>query len=145
MKIILLEDIKKKGKKGDVLEVKDGYGNFLINDSKAILASTNNLSKLNKDNEKKQIEKEREIARCEKIKTKIEKEIFDFKVKTGVNDKVFGSISAKQIAEALLSKGYQIDKKNIKIESPLTSLGCHYVKVILEKSVIAQVKIQLVK
>ena len=145
MKIILLEDIKKKGKKGEVLNVKDGYGNFLINEKKAILASSNNLNKLNKDNEKKLQEKELEIAKCIKIKEKLEKEIFNFKVKVGTNDKVFGSISAKQIASILKDKGYVVDKKNIKIDIPLTSLGIHFVSIVLEKSVIAKVKIQLVK
>lgn len=145
MKIILLEDIKKKGKKGEVLNVKDGYGNFLINEKKAILASSNNLNKLNKDNEKKLQEKELEIAKCIKIKEKLEKEIFNFKVKVGTNDKVFGSISAKQIASILKDKGYVVDKKNIKIDNPLTSLGIHFVSIVLEKSVIAKVKIQLVK
>ena len=145
MKIILLEDIKKKGKKGEVLNVKDGYGNFLINEKKAILASSNNLNKLNKDNEKKLQEKELEIAKCIKIKEKLEKEIFNFKVKVGANDKVFGSISAKQIASILKDKGYVVDKKNIKIDTPLTSLGIHFVSIVLEKSVIAKVKIQLVK
>ena len=145
MKIILLEDIKKKGKKGEVLNVKDGYGNFLINEKKAILASSNNLNKLNKDNEKKLQEKELEIAKCIEIKEKLEKEIFNFKVKVGTNDKVFGSISAKQIASILKDKGYVVDKKNIKIDIPLTSLGIHFVSIVLEKSVIAKVKIQLVK
>ena len=145
MKIILLEDIKKKGKKGEVLNVKDGYGNFLINEKKAILASSNNLNKLNKDNEKKLQEKELEIAKCIKIKEKLEKEIFNFKVKVGTNDKVFGSISAKQIASILKDKGYVVDKKNIKIDNPLTSLGIHFVSIVLEKSVIAEVKIQIVK
>ena len=134
MKIILLEDIKKRGKKGEVLNVKDGYGNFLINEKKAILASSNNLNKLNKDNEKKLQEKELEIAKCIKIKEKLEKEIFNFKVKVGTNDKVFGSISAKQIASILKDKGYVVDKKNIKIDIPLTSLGIHFVSIVLEKT-----------
>ncbi len=145
MKIILTEDIKKQGKKGQVLNVKDGYGNFLISDNKAVLANSNNLNKLNREQEKKHQEQELEIIRCEEIKKRIEKDTFIFKVKVGKDDKVFGSISPKQIEECLKNKGYDIDKKKIKIIDPLTSLGFHNVSIILNKKVIASIKIQLVK
>ena len=67
MKIILLEDIKKKGKKGDILNVKDGYGTYLINDSKAIVASTENLRNLDRSNERKKIKEEELIKECDGI------------------------------------------------------------------------------
>ena len=75
----------------------------------------------------------------------MEKECLTFRVKTGVNDRVFGSVSAKQIENKLKEKGYSIDKKNIVIENPISSLGYHEVLLELHKKVIAKLKIQLVK
>ena len=145
MKVILLTDIKKKGKKGDILTVKDGYGNFLISSNQAVIANKENVNGLNRNNEKRKIQEQEDIKECEKIKLNLEKEKIEFKVKTGSHDKVFGSISAKQIEKELKSKGYNIDKKNIFIENSLSSLGVFEVKVQLHKKVIATIKIHLVK
>lgn len=145
MKIILLVDIKKKGKKGDILTVKDGYGNFLISSNQAVIANKENVNGLNRSNEKRKIKEQEEIKRCEKIKEKLEKEKIEFKVKTGSGDKVFGSISAKQIEKELNNRDYNIDKKSILIENSLSSLGVFDVKVQLHKKVIANLKIHLVK
>ena len=143
MKIILLEDVKKQGKKGDILNVKDGYGSFLIKDGKAVLATSGGIDRLNRENKAKQKAEEELIKECEKVKNKLEKEQIVFKVKVGAMDKVFGSVSAKQIANQL-SK-YNIDKKQIILSSPLSTLGVHNVDVQLHKKVIASIKIQLVK
>ena len=144
MKIILLEDIKKKGKKGDILTVKDGYGTFLINDSKAVIANEENVRNLNRNNERKKIKEEELIDECNKLKIKLEKEKIDFKVRVGTQDRVFGSISAKQIEKELKNKGYDIDKKSIKIDGTLSSLGTHIVSLELHKKVIAKLKVNLV-
>ena len=145
MKIILLNDVKKKGKKGEVLTVKDGYGNFLISSGQALIASESNLKDLDRNNEKKKKEEETDIKECEKVKERLEKEKIEFKVKTGASDKVFGSVSAKQIEKELKSKGYNIDKKNIIISNPLSSLGVFEVKIELHKKVVATIKVNLVK
>ena len=145
MKIILLEDIKKKGKKGDILNVKDGYGTYLVNDSKAIIASSENLRNLDRSNERKKIKEEELIKECQGIKKKLDATKLEFKVKVGAGDKVFGSVSAKQIASVLKKLGYDIDKKSIIIDNSLSSLGTHIVRIELHKKVIVSLKVNLVK
>ena len=145
MKVILLEDVKKQGKKGEIITVADGYGNFLIKNQQAVLASSNGVARLNKEKERDRIAEENLIKECEKIKTKLEKEKISFKVKTGEGDRVFGSVSVKQISSFLQEKGYNIDKKQIKPTSSLSSLGFHNVDVELHKKVIAVIRVELVK
>ena len=145
MKIILLKDVKKQGKSGDILNVKDGYGTFLINKGDAVLATTNSVDRLDRENKEKEKQELNLIKKCEEIKKKIEKLTICFKVKTGEQDRVFGSISPKQIVEELKSKGYEIDKKQIKIDGTISSLGFHNVDIELHKKVIAKLKIELKK
>lgn len=145
MKIILLKDVKKQGKKGEIIEVADGYGNFLIKAKQAVLASAGGVNRLNRENAEKKLEEENLIKECTKIKNKLEKEVFKFKVKTGEADRVFGSVSAKQIETELTNKNYKIDKKQIKITNPLSSLGFHNVDIELHKKVVATIRVELVK
>jgi len=99
MKIILLKDVKKQGKSGDILNVKDGYGAFLINKGDAVLATTNSVDRLDRENKEKEKQELALIKKCEELKKKIEKLTISFKVKTGNQDRVFGSVSPKQIVE----------------------------------------------
>ncbi len=145
MKIILIKDVKKQGKKGDILEVKDGFATFLINNKEAVAASQINLNKLDKENKEKEQEENNKIKECEQIKKQLEKMKITFKVKVGESDKVFGTISPKQIVEELKKKGYNIDKKQVIIDHSLSSLGSHIVNLQLHKKVIAKLNIQLVK
>ena len=145
MKIILLKDVKKQGKSGDILNVKDGYGSFLINKGDAVLATTNSVDRLDRENKEKEHQELALIKKCEEIKKKIEKITIGFKVKTGEQDRVFGSISPKQIVEELKNKGYEIDKKQININGTISSLGFHHVDIILHQKVVAKLKIELKK
>lgn len=145
MKIILIKDVKKQGKSGDVLEVKDGYGTFLINKGDAVLATSNSMNRLDRENKDREIKENNLIKECEVIKKKLESLKISFQVKTGEQDRVFGSVSAKQIVEELKNKGYSIDKKQVKISNQISSIGFHNVDIELHKKVIATIKIELKK
>lgn len=144
MKVILLKDVKKQGKKDDILEVSDGYAqNFLIKNGLAVkyTAGSKNILdqeiKVRKDNEQALIED------CKNIKSQIEALELTFKVKTGTSGKVFGSVSSKQIAEELAKENIIVDKKTIKIDNPIDTLGTHLVNINLHKKVVAQIKINV--
>lgn len=145
MRIILLEDVKKQGKKGDVLTVKDGYGMYLINNNLAVKETKGSIDVLN--NQKKEAKKieDNKIKEANLLKEQLENLKLVFKVKTGENDKVFGTISTKQIASSLEEKGLKIDKKKIIIETPINTLGTTNVKINLHKKISAILKIELQK
>ena len=146
MKFIFIKDLIKQGKKGEIKNVKDGYAqNFLIKNGYAIPVNEKNMNNLEheKAREKKLDKENREEATKEK--QKMEKENIEFKVKTGKDDKVFGSVSPKQIKEELEKKGYKIDKKQIEIKNSITTLGYHDVKINLYSDIYATIKVHVVK
>ena len=146
MKVIFVKDLRGQGKKGEVKEVKDGYAkNFLIKNGYAVPSTLKNLNELEYEKKKAQKAEEEYIKEAKKIKEKIETLEIEFKVKAGKDDKVFGSISPKQIKEELLKKKIDIDKKQIDINNSISSLGYHKVNINLHKSVIAQLKVHVVK
>jgi len=145
MKVIFLKDLKGQGKKGEIKEVKDGYGTFLIKNNIANIANESNLKHYNTLKSKQELEENLFIKDCEKLKEQLEKLSINIKVKVGSQDKVFGSVSTKQISTELKKLNFNIDKNKIKVDYPLSSLGTHIVNVELHKKVIANVKINLVK
>ena len=145
MKIIFTQDVKKQGKKGEIKEVKDGFANYLIQQKVAVVASDVNLGRLERANANKKAMDDMNRELAQKEKGKIEKITLSFPVKTGEQDRVFGSISVKQIISELKNKGFDIDKKSIKIISPINSLGFHNVEIELYKDVVATLKVELQK
>ena len=146
MKVLFTRDLKKVAKKGDIKEVKDGYAeNFLIKNNYAVPLTEKNIEKQKKEEQEKKQEDEALRKEAEKLKQELEKLTIMFKVKTGEHDRVFGSISPKQIKEELLKKGYKIDKKQFNITTSLQSLGFHKVEIVLYKDIKAELKVQLVK
>ena len=146
MEVIFIKDLKNQGKKGQIKKVKDGYAqNYLIKNGYAIIKNKENLAKLN--NEMKKKEQEAEIKRKDALaqKTKLEKEVLEFKVRTGTGDKVFGSISLKQIKDELQKKGYTIEKSAIKYDNPIQSLGFHNIEINLYPGVTSTIKVHVIK
>ena len=146
MKVIFTKDVKGQGKAGDIKEVKDGYAqNFLIKKGFAVSYTSRSKEILETQNKTKADLEAAEVKRCEEIKKELKDKVITFKVKTGKEDMVFGTISTKQIAGELEKLGYKIDKKKIILDTPINSLGYHEVKINLHKKVTGIVTVQLTK
>jgi large subunit ribosomal protein L9 len=141
MKVILLKDVKNVGKKDQVVEVSDGYArNFLFRQNLAVVASSKSLDDLkeNQNQEKARLEQLKKDAI--ELKKKMESVSLTFTLKSGKEGKTFGSISNKQIAEALEQLGYKIDKRKISSEV-IASLGMHKVNIELHKEVVLTINV----
>ncbi len=142
MKVILLSDVKKQGKKDDIIEVSDGYANnYLIKKGLAVPYSKKSKEVLNKELEIKRIDYENEVSKWQSVAKKIGDLELVFYLKSGKNGKAFGSISAKQIYQALSDKGIEVPKKSIELSYALDSFGVHNVLIELHKDVKCSVKI----
>ena len=144
MKVILTQDVKKLGKKDVIVNVSDGYAqNYIIKNGLGVKYTEGSKTRLEKEIDVRNKNEEALIAECEKIKEQLEKQKIVFKVKTGKEGKIFGTISTKQIADELNKKGFNIDKKKIKLDITIDSLGVHNVEVELHKKVIVTLKIEV--
>ena len=124
MKIILKEDVKKLGSVGDLVTVKDGYGrNYLIPKKKAVLATKSALNELELMKLRVAHQAELTVQEAKELAQKIESTSLTVSVKTGGNNKIFGTVTNIQIASALAEKGIQVDRKNISIDNDVKLLG----------------------
>ena len=143
MKVILRQDVKKLGVEGEVKEVSDGYArNYLIPRGLAVEASKGHMKDLELQRKQEEEKEKKLIEEAEEMKEKLAGEKVVIQQKTGEEGKLFGSVTNKDIAEALESKGYSIDKKKIEME-PIKALGTHQVTVKLHPEVIAELEVQV--
>ena len=146
MKVIFIKDLKGQGKKEEIKEVSDGYAmNFLIKKGFAVPLNDKNLTKLKITQSKRKQEDDASRKEAKELQKKLEKEVLKFKVKVGEQDRVFGSISTKQIKQELTARGYKIEKNQINLEENLVSLGYHNVEITIYKDIKANIKVSLEK
>ncbi len=147
MKVILLEDVKALGKKGDICDVSDGYArNFIIPRKKGLEATSDNLNnlKLKKANDAKVAQENLEAAQA--LAQELEKNAIVLKVKVGEGGKLFGAISSKEIAAAVKEQmNLDVDKKKIVLAEPIKTLGSHDIKVKLHKDVAATLVVKVIE
>ena len=145
MKVVLLEDVKSLGKKGDIVEVSEGYArNFIIPKKKGVEANQENLNtlKLQKANEEKIAKEKLEAAK--ELAAKLNEASVSLTIKGGKDGRTFGSVSSKEIEEAIKSQlGLEIDKKKLVIAEPIKTFGNHEVKLKLHKDVTAALKVKV--
>lgn len=145
MKVILKADVKALGKKGQVCEVSDGYArNFLFPKNLAVEATTGNLSDLasKKANEEKKKEKEKQEAQA--LAKKLNSIMIEVVTKSGEGGRLFGSVTNKEIAEALKAKyGVELDRRKLEIKEPIKALGTFNVSAKLHPEVTAQFQVHV--
>lgn len=146
MKVLFVKDLKGQGKRGDIKTVKDGYAeNFLIKKGYAKQLTEQNYNDYKETKKEEELNDAKMRKEAEKVKKLLETKTIVFKVKTGEANKVFGSVSTKQIKEELDKLKFNIDRKQIKLDEALSSLGYHNVNIELYKDVIGVIKVKLEK
>ncbi|ASS97857.1 50S ribosomal protein L9 [Geobacillus thermocatenulatus] len=145
MKVIFLKDVKGKGKKGEIKDVADGYANnFLFKQGLAIEATPANIKALEAQKQKEQRQAAEELANAKKRKEELEKLTVEIPAKAGEGGRLFGSITSKQIAEALQAQhGLKLDKRKIELADAIRSLGYTNVPVKLHPEVTATLKVHV--
>lgn len=145
MKVIFIKDLKKQGHINDIKEVSDGYAtNFLIKNGYAVKYTKTSSEILSKDLKEKKDKEDNDIKLAMEISNKLKDVVLKFSVKSN-NGKVFGSVSSKQICDELVKKGFNVDKKMVKLDNPLNVLGFHEVKINLHKKVSCDVRVELIE
>ena len=144
MKIILTEDVKAQGKKGDVITVSDGYARSLIKKNQAIEATAKALNDLKLQNKHEDKLAAERLAEAQALGEKIKELTVEVKLKTGEGGRVFGSISSKEVSEAIKKQlDLDIDKKKLHIEDGIKSLGVHEVTVKLHPQVTSMIRVKV--
>ena len=146
MKIILLSDVENLGKSGDVIAVKPGYArNKLIPQGLALRASNRNIAVANENKRVATAKLEREYQALNVLAKKLSKVEITIEVKVGDEEKMFGSITNKDIHKELIDKGFELEKNQISIEEPIKALGIYHINVKISKDITSDVKLYVIK
>lgn len=146
MKVILRENDKKLGNAGDVIEVKDGFArNYLFPRNLAVRADASHIRQLEHERKVLSDKSEKHLKMAQQLADKISRTSCTISVQVGEEDKIFGSVTAMDIAEALAKEGVEIDRKDIHLDEPIKSLGVFTVPVKPAAEVEASLKVWVVK
>lgn len=145
MKVILLEDVKSLGKKGDMVEVNNGYArNFILPKKLGVEATGKNINDLKLQKAHQDKVAAEQLAAAQALATELADKSVEVKMKVGEGGKTFGAISTKEIAAAAKEQlGMELDKKKISVDEPIKSLGVHHVKIKLHQKVTATLKVKV--
>ena len=144
MRVILKTDVKKVGKRGEIVTVADGYArNYLIARDLAVPETKKNLEVLKEMKAEEAAEEAKRVEEAKKTAAEMEKMILNFTVKSGEGGRVFGSVSTTQIVEALSRQVVHVDKRKILDSNPIQTLGVTNVRIELHKDVIGTIRVRL--
>ena len=144
MKVLLLADVRGTGKKGEIKEVADGYANnFLIKTGKARRADNSALSENKNRIAANDYHKEMERQDAVKLGEQLKGQSVNIKIKRGENGKTFGSVTAKEVADALAKQGFNVDKRKIELKEPIRTVGNYQVNVKLHSEVSVKLTIEV--
>lgn len=143
MEVILLQDVKTLGKKGEIVKINDGYArNFVLPKKLGVEANAKNLNDLKLEKARQAKREAEELAEAKELAAKIEEKAVKVTIKTGEGGRVFGSVSSKEISAAAKEQlGFDIDKKKMKLEEAIKTLGTYEVPVKLHREVTAKLKV----
>jgi large subunit ribosomal protein L9 len=145
MQIILIQEVKNLGKEGDVVEVKEGYArNYLLPRKMAIEATPGNLSQIEKLRKKRVLREAKELEEMKFLQSKVEGLALEFTKKAGETGKLYGSLTAREIAEGISKAvGFEFDKKYLELSEPIKELGKHHVRVNFGKGIHATITVNV--
>ena len=146
MEIILLSDVENLGESGDVVTVKPGYArNKLIPQGLALRASNRNIAIASEKNKVAEAKLDRENQAMNALAKKLSKVEITIEVKVGDEEKMFGSITNKDIHKELMDKGFELERSQITIKDPIKALGIYHIQVKVSKDIVSDVKLYVIK
>ena len=144
MKVVLLKDLKGKGKKGDIISVNDGYAtNFLVPNGYAVVGTNSAVNEANQAKQANTYHEEQNRLKAQDLANKLKDKSVTIKVKAGANNKIFGSVTNKEVSTGLANIGFDIDKKKIELEQ-VKSLGDYTAKLKLYPNITATIVVKVV-
>ncbi|MBM3278779.1 MAG: 50S ribosomal protein L9 [Candidatus Handelsmanbacteria bacterium] len=146
MKIVLLKDVERLGRAGEIVKVANGFArNFLIPRGEALLATDANIAHFESRRRQHEAAAEREKKAAESLARELEKTSLTVQVRVGEEDKLFGSVTSQNVADLLKEQGREIDRRKIELEEPIRALGVYTIEIRLHPEVRASIKLWVVK